>query len=138
MNNRVPLKYQNFPGPFKPYAPRVARPIQVWFWVVYLALVLVMAVTGIMMNWPYLSYLAIFGGIAVSLYLLRRWRRRLRRHDWLLCTWCAYPIDGGEPEGRCPECGRPYTHASTRWGWKVMCGEWSEDMDPPPPLPPRE
>ncbi len=136
MNHRVPLKYRNFPGPFQPYAPRVARPVELWFWVVYLALVL--AVTGVMMDWPLLSYIAISGGIAVSVWLLRRWRGRLRRHDWLLCTWCGYPLGGGEPQGQCPECGRPYTHASTRWGWKVLCGEWSEEMDPPPPLPRRE
>tara|TARA_Y100000589_G_scaffold1460_2_gene1296 strand:- start:7715 stop:8125 length:411 start_codon:yes stop_codon:yes gene_type:complete len=136
VNHRVPLKYRNFPGPFQPYAPRVARPVELWFWVVYLALVL--AVTGVMMDWPLLSYIAISGGIAVSVWLLRRWRGRLRRHDWLLCTWCGYPLGGGEPQGQCPECGRPYTHASTRWGWKVLCGEWSEEMDPPPPLPRRE
>ncbi|MAB81867.1 MAG: hypothetical protein CMJ24_11830 [Phycisphaerae bacterium] len=137
MNRRVPLKYRNFPGPFEPYAPQVARPTQVWFWVVYLALVVVLAVAGVLAHWPYLPYLAMFGGIAVSVFLLRRWRRRVSRYDWLLCTGCAYPIQHCPPEGRCPECGRAYTHDSTRWGWRVLCGKWSDDMDPPPPLPVR-
>ena len=138
MNRRVPLKYRNFPGPFAPYRPSVTLPNQVWFWVVYLSVVLALAVTSILTAWPFLPYVAVGAAIGMAAYLLSRWRRRLMRYDWLLCTGCAYPINLGASEGRCPECGQPYTHASTRWGWRVHCGTWSEDMDPPPPLPPRD
>ena len=135
MINRVPVKYRNFPGPFKSYAPRVTRPIQIWFWVVTIPLVVALTVCGRMISMPYLGISGAFVGMAFLLFLQRRWRSRLIRLDWLLCLQCAYPLGGGAPRGHCPECGRLYTHASARWGWKVLCGEWSDEMDPPPPLP---
>jgi hypothetical protein len=77
-------------------------------------------------------------GAVLTHFYQRRWQRRLGRHDWLLCLQCGYPLEHAAAEGCCPECGQAYTHASTRWGWRVFCGRWSDDMDPPPPLPPRQ
>ena len=138
MNRRVPLKYRNFPGPFAAYRPSVTRPLRVWFWGLYFTALLALALTGVLIGWPLMPYAAVLGAVGMVAYRLSRWRRRLIRFDWLLCTACTYPINLCSSEGRCPECGRAYTHASTRWGWRVLCGVWSDDMEPPPPLPLRD
>lgn len=85
---------------------------------------------------PTLLYLPVLA-VAPSVNYLsrRRWKHRLSSHDWLLCLHCGYPLERTKPQGRCSECGHGYTHGSSSWGWRVQSGMWTDDMDPPPPLP---
>ena len=144
MSARIPtkqiikLKFRGFPGPFAPYRPVAAQPN----FLVIGALILFGLVAMVVMIWIFrytlVAYPLFVGcGAALTYFYKRRWQRRLDRHDGLLCLQCAYPLEQAAAEGRCPECGHAYTHASTRWGWRVFCGRWSDDLDPPPPMPPK-
>lgn len=135
----IKLKFRGFPGPFAPYRPVVAQPN----YLVIGALILFELATIVVLMWifryTFFTFLLfVGGGVALTCFYKRRWQRRLDRHDWLLCLQCGYPLEHAAAEGRCAECGHAYTHASTRWGWHVFCGRWSDGMDPPPPLPPRQ
>ena len=144
----VPFKYQDFPGPFKAYRPTITRPflrrgrIRFVSSIVVFSLLIVATfvidlpagVAPIIALMPFFMLSMMFSYIGSPL----RWSRRLLCHDWLLCTKCAYPLKGLEPEGQCPEGGNPYTHASTEWAWRVFCNVSSGGMDPPPPLPSNE
>ena len=139
MQWHVPIKYRNFPGPFATYRPNVARLKHQWVVIVMVLLGVVSAVAVAFIFEPSAAFLpAIAVGVMLPHLWQRRWRHRLVRHEWLLCLQCGYPLDQARPEARCSECGTSYTHASTRWGWRVMAGKWSSDMDPPPPPPMRD
>ena len=141
MNSRVPIKFRGFPGPFAPYRPIAAQPNHP----LVFCLMFLLAVPIIVLSLFFFSNVTmgpqfiIMGSVlAIGSHFWRtRWKRRLAHHQWLLCLQCAYPLNTLSPEGRCPECGEFYTYASTSWGWRVLCNQWTEDMDPPPPLPPK-
>ncbi|MDG2291592.1 MAG: hypothetical protein P8L37_02960 [Phycisphaerales bacterium] len=139
MKVRIPIKYRGFPGPFAHYRPVAAQPNNIFlgalllFWIGCFAFSFFLFSNTIVTT-PFL----IVGWLTLAYCWRTRWTRRARPHDWLLCLQCAYPLDELPSESRCPECGNLYTHASTRWGWRVMTGNWSSDMDPPPPLPQRD
>lgn len=137
---QIPVKYRGLQGPFERYRPEVVTPSKLMLGIVFLSPPIVALITIWLLGiesasyWiavtPIFSCLLIIPGVR-----LRRWRRRLERHQWVLCLKCGFPLDHSAACGRCPECGAAYTHDSTRWGWRVVLNEWSEDMDPPPPLP---
>jgi len=55
--------------------------------------------------------------ITIQRLLLRRLRRRLLGTAGLLCTNCQHLLWALESEGRCPECGAPFTFRSTQDYW---------------------
>lgn len=141
MKARIPIKYRGFPGPFIPYRPIAAQPNHpLIFCLMFLLTVPIIVLSLLFFSDVTMGPQFIIMGsvLAIGTYFWRtRWKRRLVRHQWLLCLQCAYPLDMLPPEGRCPECGKPYNQASTSWGWRVLCNQWTVDMDPPPPLPPK-
>jgi|GEM_PF-1442470 len=48
-----------------------------------------------------------------------RTRRKLNRHDWLLCPRCEHDLRGLETDPLiCPECGREWTVEQVRRSWE--------------------
>ena len=136
MRPRVPVKYRDFPGPFAPYRPIAAK--RNFLVIIPLVFVWIGAPLLLVTQLPFIFTTApvLLGASVLAGYLWQtRWKRRSTPHNWLLCLKCAYPLSQLPPVGRCPECGESYTHASTSWGWRVLCNQWTDDMDPPPPLP---
>ena len=78
-------------------AGMLSRDGVLWMWVV----------PGV---WFTLLVLAIGAGRADS-------RRALRRHDYLLCLRCRYPLDGLGRDGACPECGQMFRAEPLRAYW---------------------
>ena len=80
--------------------------------------------------------LLIILGIGIS-----RLHAKLRAADGLLCVRCAYDLSGLEPEGRCPECGEPYTLEATARRWKggpvPRKHSAGRGLTAPPGIPPR-
>lgn len=44
-------------------------------------------------------------------------QRILRRHKWLMCLRCCYPLE--ERMERCPECGQVFEAAQVKQVWKL-------------------
>jgi len=44
--------------------------------------------------------------------------RRARRHRWMLCTRCGYPLESSEAQGACPECGQPFNRSELVLCWR--------------------
>jgi hypothetical protein len=84
-------------------------------------LVVVLDLAGVLRfsAWDVVGFLV---GLAVLLALYAAAkitaRRRLSRHDFLLCTQCLYPLDGVPPDSRCPECGMQFNSDEVRAAWK--------------------
>jgi hypothetical protein len=55
--------------------------------------------------------------IVTSLLYNRRLRRNLLASDNCLCLHCRYSLLTLPPQGRCPECGQPYTRDETAAAW---------------------
>ena len=79
-------------------------------------------VWGVLPTWvPYVGLSLVLGTVAASQWINRRKHRELlslaRRHDYLLCVHCGYPVAAAMPTGRCPECGKEFErdHARALW-----------------------
>lgn len=59
----------------------------------------------------------------INAVMMKRLRRRVTRHRGLLCTGCLYVLEGLEPAGQCPECGRDYT-------FQLTADAWARDFGP--------
>lgn len=55
--------------------------------------------------------------LAASIVWVLMREGHVRRLDGLLCPWCNYDLCASPPEGKCPECGKPYTleHLKNYW-----------------------
>jgi hypothetical protein len=56
-------------------------------------------------------------GMAIAAFGQRGRKRALQKADYLLCTYCAYPLQGLGDEGTCPECGRGFRAEAARFFW---------------------
>lgn len=74
---------------------------------------------GILVYALYLLYM--WGGTKI---VKRRFEKRLRRADYLLCPECGYNLCGTASPSRCPECGRAYDRDEVVTLWKS--GEWRQ------------
>jgi hypothetical protein len=57
----------------------------------------------------------------------------IRRHSFLLCSHCYYPLAGLEGERRCPECGQAFTPEEVERFWNdyLQCRRELERHQPP-------
>ena len=53
----------------------------------------------------------------------RRLLREVSEKEWLVCPGCLYRLKGLLDEGKRPECGRPYSHASLPRLWLAALGQ---------------
>lgn len=60
---------------------------------------------------------AMLGFVATDSLMVRR---TIRRHNWLLCTQCCYPLSPSPVVGRCPECGMEYDVNEIRAAWQYF------------------
>jgi hypothetical protein len=63
--------------------------------------------------------IASFGMYVAWLRYLRRLRAFLNANRGCVCLKCRYPLISLPPDGQCPECGQPYTHATTAAIWQM-------------------
>ena len=64
---------------------------------------------------------ALWIGLVMLVFILRsRVIRHLERMRCLICRKCAYPLNVLPSEGKCPECGKTYTHAGTTRYWRAL------------------
>ena len=65
--------------------------------------------------------LTMIGVIVLLLVILssaRKVQQRAKKHQYLLCRHCAYPVDHNQAdEGQCPECGEAYYRDDVRLYW---------------------
>lgn len=127
----------------RPRAASVRYPLVLW---ILLAVFLVVAADAIFggllgrglrrtgMNFDaarsltYLIAMAIVGlAFLVRWRQMRRVRRLLARHGYLLCVKCHYPLSSEDERGRCPECSQWYQTADVITAWQ----EWESLQSTP-------
>jgi hypothetical protein len=69
-------------------------------------------------TWP-LIILPLAVGAVVKTVVTRRFERKVRDAEGLLCVACGYDLRGSK--GACPECGREFSPRNTVRFWSQWC-----------------
>ncbi len=68
------------------------------------------------------SLVLVIANLMVMFYVRRKVQKAVAQSQRLACIWCLYDLSGGEPHGRCPECGCLYRHSYVRKLWSNTPG----------------